>query len=305
MADVSYGLRTIKQHLLQQSEMNLGSSKLIPRPRTDNNPESGDIIRLLDLNCEGENARNVIITLGQFISDGIITSAQQNSITGPITGIVEWGNGGTFARVEFDVPQVSRIPCDPFFTDTSNYPRSLVKSPRQSGVTLTVAASSVRVMARNDNNTLGTAETWGQPGVAIIGSQLPTAIDPNVFAHVAYGTSPGSGNGLLRKSVVLTTGSSAFNMSCGIPPFAKAVHIFRVGGSADFNTCTAAPAVMVEFESNAFNSLLTNYPIGCVQLPWNSLGPLAVPPGAAILNIHLLDPLVQAYRVVAVFDLAV
>lgn len=305
MAEVTYGLRRIKQRLLDQPDLSIGASAVIPRPNDTATREAGNVVRLLDVNCAGKNSRDIIVTMGQFINDLLQPNSNSLPLSGPITGIVEWGNGGLSAYIEFDVPQSSRIPCDPFGKDNSSYPPSLASRGRTSGVSLSIAASSVRVSARNDNNLLG-AEV-AAAGTTIIGPTIRNIIDPTVFAHIAYGNSLGCNNGLLRKSIVLKTSATTelYAAGCGIPPFAKRVSFFRCGSSSDFNFATPAPAFSVSFYSNVASSNFTSYFIGRIEVPYGEFGAIDIPPGAAACLVVSGLVYVPCYRIVAVFDLAV
>lgn len=304
MADVTYGLRTIKKNLLDQPDLNLGASMVVPVPNTAARPESGQVVRLIEVNCEGPNARNIIASVGQFVNDGAVSNSNTNSFSSPITGIVEWGNGGTSAYMEFDIPQVSKTPTDPISIWSFGYPNVLVRSPRQSGVAFTIAASSIRISARNDNNLLATAETLATGGV-IIGSRLSTVLSPTVFAHVAYGTSQGASDALLRKTIIMTTRTVQAEAACGIPPFARRVRFYRVGSMPDLTAPSPAPPVTVTFLSNSINNVNATYVIGQTMLAYSNIGPIDVPPGAAQVNVAYQTPAMPFYHLVAVFDLAI
>jgi hypothetical protein len=62
---------------------------------------------------------------------------------GPVTGIVEFGNGGRFTRVEFDVPVG---PYAGYFIQAAN-----ALDPQAGGAIITVPTSVIRAYARYDN----------------------------------------------------------------------------------------------------------------------------------------------------------
>lgn len=306
--------------IMDQVDLNLGASKLVPKASTLGRARA-EPVRLLDLQGDSTRARNVTITMGSFL-DAVQTLTTSN-VSGPITGIVEWGNTATFARIEFDVPQVSRIPTDPVNFYSTTYPQSLVTTPYGCGVSLTVCGSSVRVYARNDNCLTAPLDGQVDPAATtnIIGpgclsqSVLALAIDPTVYAHVSRGLTAGSANGLLRRTVpmcsIYPVDYTLF--TCGIPAFAKRVWFSRVGSTSYFSLTaqTIAPELAITFVSNLTNTPV-DAPLGSYDIPFGSEGMLNVPPGAAGIFIqrNRLVPYYTGptedinYRVNAIFELA-
>lgn len=311
-------------HLLDQAELNLGATKKVVRPNYVDRPAPGEAVRLLDLNCDGQYGEGVTVTMGLFINDNELTHNSPNSalnaIASPITGIIEWGNGASTSYIEFDLPQPNRLLCDPFAWFTDDYPRSLITTPRQSGVTVSLAASSIRVYARNDANLVYTAAT----SLTIGTSYNDTTIDPTAFAFLGYGNSSGMVNGLLRKTVYLTSGGVAGSLgsaaltvnaaanflsgaTCGIPPFAKRVWFPRQGGTNDFwsGNCLAAAPINVRFDSNISSSTVSRHPLGMFSIPFNSEGLIEIPPSATSMTAFSDNQADLAYCVAAVFELVV
>jgi hypothetical protein len=150
-----------KTHLLMDEEQNIGNSViLLPQaasypPGYASNPAPpvlpliGTVIpqtnpeRILNLNAGGSAVGQ---TMTVAISATRLLQGLQNpypGFPGPITGIVEFGNGGRFTRVEFDVP------IGPFaglFTSASS-----AIQPQDGVVIITVPAGALRVYARYDN----------------------------------------------------------------------------------------------------------------------------------------------------------
>jgi hypothetical protein len=281
--------------LLDQDELNLGVSKVVVTPRTK--PfnafaiAAGNEERLLDLACEGRFARTVSITFAAFVLE-----PDQNSLantTGPITGIVEYGNGAVFARVEFDIPAVSRLPG--LLTTrggvTTPYPNGF-KSPAISGVTVCVAAGAVRTFARNDNNL---------PLVyfpeRIIGSVNASNIDPTVSCSVAYGETFGA-NRHLKKTIYIVDndGFAASSMAPGdsveisVPPFAKTVRFPR--------TPVDTTTLGVIFDS------YFGPEYGTYAVPAGGDGPFEIPPDCFRIKIANTGA-TSITRMSAIFDLAI
>jgi hypothetical protein len=282
--------------LLDQDELNLGVSKVITTPLAK--PfnflaiAAGKEERLLDLACEGRYARTVSLTFAAFILE-----PDQNSLadtTGPITGIVEFGNGAVFARVEFDIPAVSRLPGLLATRAGVNtvYPNGF-KSPAISGVTVCVPAGSVRTFARNDNN-LPLVFTPDR----IIGSIDANNIDPTVSCSIAYGETFGA-NRHLKKTVYIVDNSGAAvvaAMSAGdsveisVPPFAKTVRFPR--------TPVALSTLGIIFDS------YFGPEYGTYVVPAGGDGPFEIPPDCFRIKIANTGA-TAITRMSAIFDLAI
>lgn len=302
----AFSTRPSASPLLDQYDLNLGSTQKVPRPNRTNTPQAGALVRLLDINSEGRSGQVVTLTMGSLINDGEVAPGLA-AISGPVTGIVEWGNGAASNRVEFDLPQPSRLLCDPFSPFTTNYSKDLVTTPRQSGLTLTLTASSIRVFARNDANLPYTM----QPSVVVCSDSNDLLIDPTVFAFVGYGGGSGVLNALLRKSIYLTptaTLAGVTSFVCSIPPFAKRVWFPRVGDSVsgDFWTdVDAAPPIVVRFVANLSVSSAGAYTLGVYPVPTKDEGVLQVPPGASYLVVTLAASTAIPHDLLAIFELAI
>jgi hypothetical protein len=150
-----------KTPLLEDAEQNIGNSVIL-RPQVASYPPGyesdpappvlplvGTVIpqaageRILNLNAGG-SASGQTMTIA--VSATRILKGEQNpypGFPGPITGIVEFGNGGRWTRIEFDVP------IGPFaglFTSASS-----AIQPQDGVVIITVPAGALRVYARYDN----------------------------------------------------------------------------------------------------------------------------------------------------------
>jgi hypothetical protein len=150
-----------KTPLLTDAEQNIGNSVILqPQaasypagyasdPSPPVLPQIGTVIpqtkteRILNLNAGG-SASGQTMTIA--VSATRLLQGEQNpypGFPGPITGIVEFGNGGRSTRIEFDVP------IGPFaglFTSASS-----AIQPQDGVVIITVPAGALRVYARYDN----------------------------------------------------------------------------------------------------------------------------------------------------------
>lgn len=130
------------KHLLDGEEQNIGNSALVlPQaglattiPQT--NPPR--LIQLTGPSTRGQTT-SVVVTAARPPS----SQNPNPGYPGPITGVVEFGNGGRFTRVEFDVP------VGPFVGDVlAALPAS---EPSDGGAIVTVPTGVLRVYTRYDN----------------------------------------------------------------------------------------------------------------------------------------------------------
>lgn len=213
---------TERLQLLDDEDLNLGSIATIsPNPQ----PGLGLPERLLDVQCAGRNGRFVtvsfnILPVNNDVNDG-------TNYSGPIVGIVEFGNGSALNRVEIDIPNGNNMT-----SGTSGplpFPASwlaIAGTVPSGGSSISVPGSSVRVYARHDGN----GRVW-DPAVPISDNLQPVQVQ----AHISYGIRTSANNKLYR-----TLMSSNFNTVpintpnyVGVPPFAKSLVLYRTDGSAD------------------------------------------------------------------------
>ena len=147
--------------LLKDAEQNIGNSVVLNpqaasypqnylgNPTPPVLPDIGTVIpqanaeRILNLNAGGSAVGQ---TMTVAMSATRILQGTQNpypGFPGPITGIVEFGNGGRWTRVEFDIPIG---PFAGFFSQASS-----AIQPQDGVVIITVPAGALRVYARYDN----------------------------------------------------------------------------------------------------------------------------------------------------------
>jgi hypothetical protein len=165
------------KHLLDtNADQNIGNSALLqPQPGSvatvipATNPA-----RILQLNGPSKTAQTVSIV---FTASRVVGQDNPNpGYAGPVTGILEFGNGGRFTKVEFD------IPVGPFL---GNFQGAVASSePQDGGVIVTVPSGVLRAYARYDNllvqpalglPTQSTAQLLGVPFVGPGGPVQPPA----------------------------------------------------------------------------------------------------------------------------------
>ena len=201
---------------------------------------------------------------------------------GPVTGIVEFGNGGRFTRVEFDVP------LGPYLGTFDNSSPSV--EPQDGGVVVTVPSGVLRAYARYDNllvqSLLGPTRSMAQylgvpfvgPGGPVIQGNTPVPAEPVlVKAMAAYFTRHWAklyktqycyvgAPGVPAQSIPTTPTPNGLNPAtfC-VPAFAKSVKVLRNPASA---------AMVVELYDGLFTT---------INLPTNNNGvdEVAVPAGTS------------------------
>ena len=200
------------RQLLDGAELNAGASFIVsPNPQAG---LPGNLVRILDLHADSKEGRVITVTMSQqSVPSGFIT-------TGPVRGLIEFGNGGAISTVEFDIPPPDCLAT--FFTGT---PTNIPLFFKNSGVSLSVPAGSIRVYARNDAN------------AGFIQVSLPNVIgnldgtDPTVFAHASYNAVFGAVAPTRTVYLAPSFGVPFPNGStlvCDVPPFATGVR-FMIG----------------------------------------------------------------------------
>jgi hypothetical protein len=281
-------------NLLDAPDLNLGSYETIPAANRNNTPQAPKPVRLLDLSCDGRRSTMVTITMACVYEEGwpANAAALNNMIGGPVTGIIEFGNGSSNSRVEFDVPTPSCTPGFATFRDEQ-------LTPLIGAVSIPICASSIRVYARNDATIALLAyadQITTPPGV--IGNYINTVTsdepvitkDPKVGAFVGYGPNNG-GNSHLFKTIYIGTMPPAVSSVdlIGIPAYARHVRIL-----CDEQTTTS-------FTLSFFGMARPQF--GKYSIIANSISPIPVPPGAD--GMRIVSHNAAQTRVFALFELVI
>jgi len=135
--------------ILKQAEQNLGNSTILV-PSNPDCTATGIPITVIPntnparlLNLTGGSAVAQTISIVMTASRIVGANNPNPGYAGPVTGIVEFGNGGRFTRVEFDVPVGAYAG---YFTQAAN-----ALDPQAGGAIITVPTSVIRAYARYDN----------------------------------------------------------------------------------------------------------------------------------------------------------
>lgn len=161
------GISRDPKHLLDNAEQNVGNSAIIYPQVGPGGPTaaSGTTIpqtnppRILQLSGPSEKGQttSIVMTASRIVGSQNPTPGYP----GPITGILEFGNGGRSTKVEFD------IPIGPFIGNVQA--AATASEPQDGGVIVTVPTGVLRAYARYDNLLISpTLNTVGNLPLALL-----------------------------------------------------------------------------------------------------------------------------------------
>ena len=287
------------RHLLDtNADQNIGNSFLL-QPQAGSGgtivPQSSatqSYERILQLSGPSKAAQTTsVVFTASRVQPGL--SNPNPGYAGPVTGIVEFGNGGRFTRVEFDVP------LGPYL---GNFNGSLASTePQDGGTVITVPSGVLRAYARYDNllvqALLGPPQSMAQfLGVTFVGPggpvSPPGAAGPAepvlVKAMAAYFSRHWAqlyktqycyvgAPGVPAQYVPPTPTPIGLNaaMFC-VPPFAKNVKVLRNPVSA---------AMVVELYDGVFLSAFPNNGVDEVAVPAGSSPPIPIVGNETVIRV--------------------
>jgi hypothetical protein len=217
--------------LLDDGENNVGNS-IILAPQTP--PAGGDFTtvrqdaingRILNLTAESKTGQSITVVM-----TAARTAEDRSGVAGPITGIIEFGNGTQSTKIEFD------IPVGPYVGNIRA--SSAGSQPEDSGAVIQVPTGIIRAYARYDNAYI-TPELGGFafggpgspafplfPGAGPFSPNSRLAIPVRVKAFADYF---GRHHTKLYKTQYVYIGDATLPMTFSgiyaIPPFAKSVQV--------------------------------------------------------------------------------
>lgn len=175
--------------------------------------------KMIDVSCDDEFASDVTVSVR---SEGANDPATGNPATGgPIIATLQWGVGGSYNELEFDVPP-ARIPGN--IAPAGDFPRAPMML-QGGGVQVYLAgASHVSLYVRNDSS----QSPLISPGVGTIGFTAAAKI----HAFVGPG---GSQSSRVTREIVLSTFAQHIpvggSVAVTVPPFARSVTFQRINNS--------------------------------------------------------------------------
>jgi hypothetical protein len=218
-----------------------------------------------------------------------------NTIGGPVTGIIEFGNGSANSRIEFDIPSPS---CTPGFV---TFPDEQL-TPLIGAVSIPICASSIRVYARNDatvallgylNKIAVPPEVIGNYNNVVSDDDPIITREPKVGAFVGYGPNNGGNSHLYKTIYVGTFAASPAAGSridhIGIPAYARYVRILCDNQAAATFTIRFSGMASTQFQ--------------LYSIVANAIAPIPVPPGAWQLSIQ--STTASQLEVFALFELVI
>lgn len=262
----------------------LGTTKIVQAAQ--NTGERGSEQKMIDVSVDDKGACPVIISARvEYVNNPA-------AIGGPIVGRVQWGTGGAYNEMEFDIPS-ARLPdalapltVPPIYQPMNN---------TGNGVQVYLgAAAHVSVYVRNDGQIASLANVLGNAALGLppsdrVGSPTPAKI----LLHIA----PGSGSGQVRTERTIWVAGGVLPdpldvmtpllaIKVSIPPFARRVRIQRepIGN----------PVALV-FQNNFFSSYRT------VNLGPNDEGPVDIDAASDSINIQNTGA-VNITQLQAIFD---
>ena len=228
------GRGNVKARLLDDADANIGNGAIItaqPFPQgplgpPNLKPESNPA-RILNLDALSTTGQTVTVTFTASLLQGVFSFE-----SGPITGIIEFGNGAVFTRVEFD------ISIGPVGSVGGGAPGSGTPTePQDGGVTITVPSGVLRAYARHDGAYM-TPDIFGKlPNNPPAGTPS-TCISPHttnvqIFAKAFAGYYTRHFSRLYKTQYIFrcdqsnVANSSVIYNLYPIPAFAKSVRLLR------------------------------------------------------------------------------
>lgn len=217
--------------LADQESLNLGSLFEVPASTEDalGLNRFGQPVRLL--NIEGQDADSETITI-TLQNEAVFLSPSSIPVPGPVIGIVEFGTGSGYARVEFDIPSAVGGPASNINSGALATANIFVPQKNNS-ITLVLPASSIRVYARNDAQT-GILLDFN--GAVKVNDRLESRNTPaQVRVHAAYGRANMVRDRVYREYMIAGNNGTPLaaspgpgnTITIGVPSFAKRVSFPR------------------------------------------------------------------------------
>jgi hypothetical protein len=248
----------------------------------------GTPVRLLNIEGHDSDSETITITLQ---NEAVFLAPTAMPVPGPVIGIVEFGTGSGYARVEFDIPSAVGGPA-PNIAAGPLATANIFTPQKNNSITLVLPASSIRVFARNDAQT-GFLIDFNGPQVN--GDLASRGTPAQVRVHAAYGRANMVRDKVYREYMIAGPGSPftdagpSSTITIGIPAFAKRVYFPRsLLGTRALNVTIAS-----------YYSAATT---GTIVLGVSDLSFIDLPPHASFLTIANPGPGSYA-NLSAVFEL--
>lgn len=210
--------------------------------------------KMIDVSCD--DAEAIPVTVSVRSEGGSDPATGLPATGGPIVATLQWGVGGSYNEVEFDVPP-ARIPENT--APAGDFPRAQMMLSGGGVQVFLAGASHVSLYVRNDSS----QSPLITPGTGTIGFTASAKI----HAFVSPG---GSQNTKVERQIILSTFAQhiapAASVAVTVPPFAKSGRIERT-----FNSGFVEPVSLSFF--NGLGQLFRNVVLGT-----NAEGPFEISP---------------------------
>lgn len=276
---------------------------------TYDNGAYGIPIRILEIVGDDALGEMICVSIQQerILDDAESVFVGNDTVEGPLVGMVEFGAGSGLSAFEFDIPTPI---VSPGFINvrnansqdaTTNWDDKLFPFRRLNGVLLSLPASSMRVFVRNDANAPYLIQGGGTAGPPPVFSSLP-AVSLNTFkraakvrVHATYGRRPYPHT--LTRTIPICF-SEIFSGNQGptapfealqdnaitimIPPYAHKVYFPRFP--------VQASSLSVNFFQSPLRSATGSAFRGNITVPVGDEGPLDIYPLDSFIQVRNMGP---------------
>lgn len=212
-----------KSRLLDDADLNIGNAAIVIPQNLTGDAETipaQNPPRILNLDALSPTGQmiTVAITAALVLEPPPVMS----QFAGPITAIIEFGNGGVFTRFEVDVP------VGPYQANLG--PAKNPREPFDGGTVLSIPAGVLRVYARNDARFVTPSVNSTAPTAIIAPDPDPDSPRVIVKAFTCYQPRISGRFGTPRKTLYLGAGDLApfaAGLTYSVPAFAKSVRLLR------------------------------------------------------------------------------
>jgi hypothetical protein len=246
--------------------------------------------KMLDVSCDDKFAMPVTVSVrSEYATD---PNTQNPATGGPLIGTLQWGVGGAYNELEFNIPS-ARVP--EHLAPANDYPHAPMILDGNGIQIFLSGASHVSLYVRNDGSVTPLTN--------------PASTNPIGFvaqAKVLAFVSPGfQGNRPVERAIVAAAQSDPLVPVAGlagafveitVPPFAKTVRFERFSSAGLPGSPGPVEPIQIEFYNRSLGNL-----IRIVNLGTNEEGPIPVSTETVNLRVYNMGAL-NCSRLTAIFD---
>lgn len=245
--------------------------------------------KMLDVSCQDEFAVPVTVSVRSEYATDPNTGGPATG--GPLVGTLQWGVGGAYNVLEFDIPS-ARVPEQ--MAPAMDYPHAPMIVDGNGVQVFLSGASHVSLFVRND----GSMAPLTNPASA---NPIGFVAQAKVLAFISPGC---SGNRPLERSIVLAVqgdplvpmgGGGAF-VEVTVPPFSKSVRFERFSSLGLPGSAGPVEPLYIEFYDRSLGNLIRTADLGTGEV-----GPVLLSPGTVNLRVFNAGAH-NCSRLTAIFD---